>query len=71
MHPSLPALPAWIRIRQLSRPIDSVILRAAFGRGEKEALGLAKELAAELVIVDERAALHVRHDWKNGDQGHG
>ena len=56
VRPSLPVLPPWIRVRQLSRPIDAVILRAALGRGETEALGLAKELGAELVIVDERAA---------------
>jgi len=56
VRPSLPVLPAWIRIRQLSRPIDPVIVRAALGRGEAEALGLAKELAANLVILDDRAA---------------
>ena len=62
VSPSLPVLPAWIRIRQLSRPIDQVILRAALGRGETEALGLAKELAAELVILDERAARQLAFD---------
>lgn len=56
VRPGLPVLPLWILVRELSQPIDPVILRAALGRGETEALGLAKALAAELVIVDERAA---------------
>jgi len=54
--PSLPVLPPWIRVRPLTRPLDSVILRAALGRGETEALGLAQELEADLVIADDRPA---------------
>jgi predicted nucleic acid-binding protein len=56
VRPTLPLLPAWIRTRQLSRPLDAAILRAALGPGETETLGLAQEFAAELVILDERAA---------------
>jgi hypothetical protein len=52
VSPSLPVLPAWIRIRQLSRPIGDIIFRTALGQGETEALGLAKELAAELVSTN-------------------
>jgi predicted nucleic acid-binding protein len=52
----LPVLPSWIRVRPLDQPIGSVILQAALGRGETEALGLAQEVGAELVIVDDRTA---------------
>jgi uncharacterized protein len=54
--PSLPELPPWILVRSLSRPVISTILRAGLGRGETEALGLAQERNAELVIVDDRPA---------------
>lgn len=60
--PSLPELPSWIVVRELSQPIGSVILRAALGRGETEALGLAQELRAELVIVDDRPARRLALD---------
>jgi predicted nucleic acid-binding protein len=54
--PSLPVLPSWILVRQLSQPIDSLVLRAALGRGEAEALALAQQTRAELVIIDDRPA---------------
>jgi predicted nucleic acid-binding protein len=54
--PTLPVLPSWIVTRELTQPIGSDILRASLGRGESEALGLALELKAKLVIVDDRPA---------------
>jgi uncharacterized protein len=54
--PSLPELPPWILVRPLSRPVSPVILRAGLGRGETEALGLAQERNAEMVILDDRPA---------------
>ena len=54
--PSLPELPSWIVVRELRQPIASEVLRASLGRGESEALGLAIELKANAVILDDRPA---------------
>jgi hypothetical protein len=54
--PSVPELPAWIRVRTLAQPIAAEILRASLGAGESEALGLALEVEAALLIVDDRPA---------------
>ena len=54
--PSVPKLPVWIIVRELSRPASPEILRAGLGRGETEALSLAQGIRAELVIVDDRPA---------------
>lgn len=53
---SLPELPSWITTRKLTQPIGSEVLRASLGRGESEALALALEVKAEVVIVDDRPA---------------
>lgn len=60
--PSLPVLPAWILVRELSQPIGSAILRAALGRGETDVLGLAQQLGADLVILDDRPARRLALD---------
>lgn len=52
--PSLPQLPSWIVVRDIAQPIGSEILRASLGPGESEALSLALELKADLVVLDER-----------------
>lgn len=52
--PSLPALPAFIRTLALTQPMGSQVLRASLGPGESEALSLALELRAEIVILDDR-----------------
>jgi hypothetical protein len=52
--PSLPELPPFIRAQAPTRPIPSQVQQASLGPGESEALGLAIELHAELVILDER-----------------
>jgi predicted nucleic acid-binding protein len=56
VSPSLPALPAWIVIHDLTQPIGSEILRASLGAGESETLALGLEVGADLVIIDERPA---------------
>ncbi len=54
--PSLPELPAWIFVHGLEHTIGSEVLRASLGSGESEALGLAMELNAGMVILDEKPA---------------
>jgi len=54
--PSLPERPAWIRTVTPAQPISSEVLRASLGPGESEALSLALELRADIVILDERQA---------------
>ena len=56
LRPGMPEPPAWIVVRPLAHPIASEILRASQGVGESEALALAMEVQADLVIVDDRPA---------------
>jgi len=56
VSPSLPTLPAWITVRDLTRPIGSEILTASLGAGESESLALGLEVGASLVVLDERPA---------------
>jgi uncharacterized protein len=53
---TLPEPPSWIRIVAPSQPMGSEGLRASLGPGESEALSLAIELRADIVIVDDRQA---------------
>lgn len=46
--------PAWLEIRQPVRPPDAAL--QALGAGEREALLLAQELQANLVLLDDRDA---------------
>jgi predicted nucleic acid-binding protein len=55
IQPSVPSVP-WIVERPLAHPIAPLVLRASLGPGESEALGLAMELHADRLLVDERAA---------------
>jgi predicted nucleic acid-binding protein len=52
-------LPPWIRERAPQHPIAAEVLRAALGPGESEAIGLALEIHADRLIVDERAGRRV------------
>lgn len=52
-------LPSWIRERALLQPIAREVLRASLGPGESEAISLALEIHADLLIVDERAGRRV------------
>ena len=54
--PSLPEPPAWIRTVAPTQPIGSEVLRASLGPGESEALSLALELRADVVVLDDRQA---------------
>lgn len=49
-------LPTWITEHRLSQPIGAQILGASLGNGESEAISLALELSAQLVILDDRPA---------------
>lgn len=49
-------LPEWITEQTLSQSIGTQILSASLGAGESEALSLALELNASLLILDERPA---------------
>jgi len=49
-------LPGWIAVRELRQPIGARILRASLGPGESEALALALEVDAELILLDDKAA---------------
>ena len=48
------AIPDWIEQHPLSQPIDPRILQSSLGPGECETIGLALEIQARLVILDER-----------------
>jgi predicted nucleic acid-binding protein len=54
-------LPTWLEERSLSQPLSAEILRWRLGSGEREAIALALELQADLLLMDElpgrRAAL--------------
>jgi hypothetical protein len=48
--------PTWIHERPLAQPLSSQVLRASLGPGESEAISLALEAHADLLIVDDRPA---------------
>lgn len=50
------ALPRWIEQRNLMQAIGPRILGAALGAGESEAISLALEVQARLLILDDRPA---------------
>lgn len=50
------ALPDWIETRALNQTVATQILNASLGRGESEALALALEHKADLILLDDRAA---------------
>lgn len=56
IRPSLPALPDWLDVRRLRRPMPSALQKRALGSGEREAVALSLELQPRWVILDDLAA---------------
>lgn len=49
-------LPEWIEQRALTQNIGLLIMQASLGQGESEAISLALESSARLIILDDRPA---------------
>ena len=49
-------LPEWFEVRELRQPLSARALEAFLGAGESEALALALEVEADLVLLDDKAA---------------
>lgn len=49
-------LPNWIMEHALTQPLDPLMLAASLGLGETEAIGLALELNADRVVLDDAPA---------------
>ena len=60
--PTISNHPAWLRVESLKTPIRQDVIRPSLGRGEREALSLAADLAAEWLIVDDLAARRVARE---------
>jgi len=50
------ALPEWFEVREVRQPLSARTLEAFLGAGESEALALALEAEADLVLLDDKAA---------------
>jgi len=48
--------PTWIEERLLAQPLSAVVLRGRLGVGEREAIALAMEMNADLILLDDAAA---------------
>lgn len=48
--------PDWIEVRGLAQPVASIVLRVSLGAGESEAISLAIERKARLLLLDDLAA---------------
>ena len=57
-------LPAWIEQRALTQKFGPMVMRASLGAGESEAITLALELEARLVILDDRPARRLAQSLK-------
>jgi predicted nucleic acid-binding protein len=51
--PSLPELPAFVRVQALTKPVPHGAYGIALGDGEAEVIALALELGADQVVLDE------------------
>jgi predicted nucleic acid-binding protein len=54
--PSLPQLPAWIRIRTPEGPLHAALAKVSLVPGETEAISLALKAKADRIILDDRQA---------------
>lgn len=52
-------LPAFVSVRQTSRTDEVAALRAELDSGESEAIVLALEIAADLLLMDEKKGRHI------------
>jgi predicted nucleic acid-binding protein len=57
-------LPVWIKEQSLAQPLASQILAARIGAGEREAIALALELQADLLVIDDLAARRLAQSLK-------
>ena len=57
-------LPSWIETVSLNEKIGPLILRASLGPGESEAISLALETDARLIILDDRPARRLAQSLK-------
>ena len=57
-------LPPWIEVAALNEKIGPLILRASLGPGESEAISLALETDARLIILDDRPARRLAQSLK-------
>ncbi len=54
-------LPDWTQVQVLTQAVGPLILGASLGAGESEAISLALEINARLVILDDRPARRLAH----------
>lgn len=57
--PSLPALQPWLNVKALAGALPTAVLRGQLGDGERQALALAMECKADLLIVDDLPARRI------------
>ena len=50
------ALPPWITVQPLTRPLEPKTMRPTFGPGEREAISLSLEIRATRTILDDEPA---------------
>ena len=56
VSPGVPSLPPWVVPAALAQPLPPTVLTAALGPGESEAIALALERSARVLILDDLTA---------------